>query len=207
MQLYNQTTKYTCAAAGLAMVINHYRPKFLLNIDNEFDIWQKTAALPARGSSIFALASYANTQKVPVKVMITKRQQKYPQETRWYDKKEIHIANFSSDLYYRRAKEVGIDIIEGEVRLLDVKKLLKAGHILMVRLFVGVLRGTKANRKIPHFMVLYKHEKGKYHIMDPKRGELKVTEKILRESFEGLEEIKRDSRMLVFGKSKKLMTK
>ncbi len=136
--------------------------------------------------------------------MIGKRQQKYPLEgIRWYDKKELHIANFSSDLYFRRAKNMDIEIVEGDFKLSNVKKLLKQGQVLMVRLLVGVVRETKTNRKIPHFMVIYKYEKGKYYIMDPRRGELKVTEKILREAFDGLKNINRDPRMIIFGKSKK----
>ncbi|HII72352.1 TPA: ribosomal-protein-alanine acetyltransferase, partial [Candidatus Woesearchaeota archaeon] len=59
MQPYTQSTKFTCASAGLAMIINHFNPAYKLVQENEFDIWQRSVALPLRGSSLFGLALYA----------------------------------------------------------------------------------------------------------------------------------------------------
>ncbi len=200
MQLYNQTTKYTCAAASLAMIINHYKPGFRLNIDNEFDIWQKTAALPTRGSSIYALAIYAHERGVPLKVFVGKHEYKFPgYKFKAYKKKEIDVANFSSEMFYHKAKKLGIDIDEREFSIEDVKRSLKKGKIILLRLIIGVVRKSKANRRNPHYMLVYRYEKGNFLIMDPKNGPLNVDEKIVEEAFNKVTDIKRDNRMIVFG--------
>ena len=200
MQLYNQTTKYTCAAASLAMVINHFKPDFRLNINNEFDIWQKTVALPTRGSSIYALAAYAHKQGVPVRVIVGMHNYKFPgYKFKAYKKKEIDIANFSSELFYTKAKKLGINIEEREFTIEEVKRTLEQGKILLLRLIIGVIRGSKANRRNPHYLLIYKYEHGRFLIMDPKKGPLNVEETIVKEAFDKVTDIKRDHRMIIFG--------
>ena len=200
MQLYRQTTKYTCAAASLAMVINHFEPDFLLNIDNEFDIWQKTACLPAKGSSIYALAIYAHRFRIPLKVIVGKHEYKFPgYEAKAYKKKEMDIANFSSELFFTRAKKMGIKIEEREFTFEEVKEQLKDGKILLLRLIIGIVRGSKANRRNPHYMLVQSYEDSKFMIMDPRMGPLKVEEKTVKEAFDRINDIKRDHRMIVFG--------
>ena len=200
MQLYNQTTKYTCAASSLAMVINHFKPEFKLNIANEFDIWQKTAALPARGSSIYALATYAHKLGVPLKVVVGKREYKFPgYKFKAYKKKEIDIANVSSELFYTNAKKLGIDVDEREFTFEEVKKRLKEGKILLLRLIIGVIRRSKENKRNPHYMLVYKYENGTFLIMDPKKGRLKIDENIVEQAFDKVTDIRRDHRMIIFG--------
>ena len=200
MQLYNQTTKYTCAAASLAMVIHHFRPEFKLNIENEFDIWQETAALPTRGSSIYALASYAHRFGIPLKVVVGEHEYKFPgYKFKAYKKKEIDIANFSSELFYRKAKELGIAIEEREFTINEVKKEILSGKILLLRLIIGVLRGSKTNRRNPHYLVVHGYEDKMFKIMDPRRGPLRIAEKIVKEAFDKVIDIDRDHRMIIFG--------
>ncbi|MBW2968400.1 peptidase C39 family protein, partial [Candidatus Woesearchaeota archaeon] len=151
MKPYIQTTKYTCASASLAMIINHFRDSFLLNAENEFDIWQKTATLPTRGSSIYGLASYAHGQGIPLKVVVGTHEYKFPgYKFKSYKKQEILIANFSSELFYKKAKESDIRIEERSFSLDEVKDELKAGKVLLLRLVIGIIRTTKLNRRNPH---------------------------------------------------------
>ena len=200
MKLYRQTTKYTCAAASLAMVINHFKPEFKLNMDNEFDIWQKTVALPTRGSSIYALATYAYELGVPLKVVVGKQEYKFPgYKFKAYKKKEIDIANFSSELFYNKAKKSGIDIDEREFTIEEVKKSLKQGKLLLLRLIIGVIRGSKENRRNPHYMLVYKYAQKKFLIMDPKHGSLSIDENIVKDAFDKVIDIRRDHRMIIFG--------
>ena len=200
MQLYNQTTKYTCAAASLAMVINHFKPEFNLNIANEFDLWQNTAALPTRGSSIYAWALYAKQKGVPLQVVVGKREYKFPgYKFKAYKKKEIDIANVSSELFYRKAKEQGINIDEREFNISEVKRLLVDGKILLLRLIIGVIRRSKENKRNPHYMLVYKYENGNFLIMDPKKGRLKIDENIVEQAFDKVTDIRRDHRMIIFG--------
>ncbi|MBU2561092.1 MAG: peptidase C39 family protein [Nanoarchaeota archaeon] len=200
MQLYKQTTKYTCAASSLAMVINHFKPGFLLNIDNEFDIWHKTAALPTRGSSIYALAIYAHQKGVPLKVVVGEHDYKFPgYKFKSYKKKEIEIADFSSQLFYKHAKDLGIVIEEKEFTLDDVKAALKEGKIVLLRLIAGIVRDTKENKRNSHYIPVYDYKDGVFKIMDPKKGSLEVGEATVQEAFEKVSEVKRDHRMIVFG--------
>ncbi len=200
MRLYKQTTKYTCAAASLAMIINHFKEDFLLNIDSEFDIWHKTATLPTKGSSIYALALYAHRQGVPLKVVVGEHEYKFPgYKFKAYKKKEIEIANFSSQRFYNKAKEEGVDIEERDIRLAEVKRLLEQGKVLMLRLIVGIVRGTKENRRNPHYLPVYSYREGKFMVMDPRKGPLEIDESTMKEAFDKVADVRRDHRMIVFG--------
>jgi ABC-type bacteriocin/lantibiotic exporter with double-glycine peptidase domain len=200
MQPYKQTTKYTCAPASLAMIINHFKQDFLLNIENEFDIWQKSATLPTKGSSLYALAIYAHQQGIPLSMVVGEHEYKFPgYKFKAYKKKEIEIANFSSQLFYKKAKELDIDIEERRFTLDEVKKRLREGKVLLLRLIIGVIRDSKDNKRNPHYLPVYGYKDDKFLIMDPKKGPLEVDEQIVKEAFDKVEEVKRDHRMIVFG--------
>jgi ABC-type bacteriocin/lantibiotic exporter with double-glycine peptidase domain len=200
MQLYKQTTKYTCAAASLAMIINHFRPDYKLDIENEFDIWHKTATLPTRGSSIYGLAIYANEWRVPLSVIVGTHEYKFPgYKFKAYKKKEIEIANFSSERFYKKAILIGIPIEEREFTLEFVKDLLKQGKVLLLRLIVGVIRQSKENKRSSHYIPVYGYADGKFKVMDPRKGPIEVSEDVVKEAFDKVEEVKRDHRMIVFG--------
>jgi hypothetical protein len=200
MQLYKQTTRYTCAAASLAMIINHFKPDFKLNIENEFDIWHKTATLPTRGSSIYAIAIYAHEKGVPLKVLVGEHEYKFPgYKFKAYKKKEIEIANFSSELFFKRAVELGVSVEEREFTLEAVKDSLKKGKILLLRLIIGIVRGSKENKRNSHYLPVYGFKDDKFLVMDPRNGPLEVKEDVMKEAFEKVSEVKRDHRMIVFG--------
>jgi len=200
MQQYRQTTKYTCAAASLAMVINHLKPEFQLNVDNEFDIWHSSATLPTKGSSLYALALYAHEKGIPLKVVVGEHDYKFPgYKFKAYKKKEIEIAAFSSQRFYNKAKEAGIRIEERQFTLDEVKKLLSEGKVLMLRLIIGLLRDSKENKRNPHYLPVYGFKDSKFMIMDPKHGPVTVAEERVREAFDKVRDIKRDNRMIVFG--------
>jgi ABC-type bacteriocin/lantibiotic exporter with double-glycine peptidase domain len=200
MRLYKQTTKYTCAPASLAMIINHFKEDFLLNIYNEFDIWQRCATLPTKGSSLYALAIYAHEKGIPLSVVVGEHEYKFPgYKFKAYKKKEVEIASFNSQRFYNKAKELGITLEEREFHLAEVKKHLQQGKVLLLRLIIGIIRGTKDNRRNPHYIPIYGYKDGTFTIMDPKFGPKEVDEKTVEEAFEKVDEIKRDNRMIVFG--------
>ena len=180
--------------------INHFNPDFLLNIENEFDIWRKSAALPTRGSSIYGLALYANDHNIPLKIVVGEKEYKFPgYKFKSYKKKEINIAHFASELFYKRVKETDIGMEERNFDLNEVKKLLKEGKIILLRLVIGIIRNTKTNKRNPHYLPVYGFKDNKYLIMDPRRGALEIDEKTMAEAFNKVIDIKRDPRMIVFG--------
>lgn len=200
MKTYNQTTRFTCAPAALAMIVNHFKPDFLLNIENEIDIWRQTVALPIRGSSIFGLAVYAHKQGIPLKVVVGEEDYKFPRyRFKSYKKTEVHIASFISEMLQKEAKERGIEIEERSFELKEVDSLLKEGKILLLRLSAGIIRKSHKNRNSPHYFPVYEFEDGKYKIMDPRKGPLEVDKQTMNEAFDKVIEMKRDPRMIVFG--------
>ena len=163
MQPYTQSTKFTCAASSLAMIINHFKPDFLLNIENEFDIWRKSAALPTRGCSIYGLALYAQEHGIPLKIIVGEHEYKFPgYKFKSYKKKEINIAHFASELFYKKTKEKKIGIEERSFDLDEVKRLLKQGKILLLRLVIGIIRDSKTNKRNPHYLPVYGFKDNKY---------------------------------------------
>lgn len=200
MQPYKQTTLYTFAAASLASTINHFKPDFLLNVENEFDIWHKTATLPTRGSSIYALAIYAFEKGIPVRVVVGEHEYKFPgYKFRAYKKKEIEIANFSSQLFYTKAKSLGISVEERQFDLNEVKELIKDNKVVMLRLIIGIVRGSDKNKRNPHYLPVYGYEDGCFLLLDSHRGPLRVKESVVQEAFEKVDDVDRDNRMIIFG--------
>jgi hypothetical protein len=199
MQPYKQTTRYTCAAASLAMIINHFKPAFALNRENEFGIWHRTAALPTKGACIYALAIYAHEQGLSPKVIVGNHNYKFPgYRFKAYKKKEIDVARISSKMFYNKAKALGIPVEEKEFTLDHVKRLLGKGNILLLRLVIGIIRGSKDNRRSSHYLAITGYYNRKFTIIDPRKGIINVTEDIVKEAFDKVAEVKRDHRMIIF---------
>jgi len=76
---------------------------------------------------------------------------------------------------------------------------LSEGKVLLLRLIVGLVRGTKENKRNSHYLPVYAYEDGKFKIMDPRHGLLEIEEAVVKEAFEKVTEVKRDHRMIVFG--------
>ena len=200
MQPYKQTTRYTCAAAALASAINHLNKDFLLNVENEFDIWHRTATLPTRGSSIYALAIYAYEKGIPVKVVVGEHEYKFPgYKFKAYKKKEIEIANFSSQMFYIKAKNMGISVEERSFDLEEIKEILKENKVVLLRLIVGIVRGSDKNKRNPHYLPIFSYENNTFSLSDPQRGLLKIKEEVIKEAFEKVDDINRDNRMIILG--------
>ena len=200
MQHYKQSTKYTCAAASLAMIINHFNPKFLLNQENEFDIWQRSAALPLRGSSLFGLALYAHEQNIPCKVIVGEKKFKFPgYRFKAYKKKEVEVAQTSSQLFLQKLKRSKVNIEERVFGLKEVQTLLKDKKILLMRVIIGILRESSENKRTSHYIPITGYNAGHYEIIDPQHGKRLVPKAIFEESFNKIKEVKRDNRMIVLG--------
>ncbi|MFH1064697.1 MAG: peptidase C39 family protein, partial [Candidatus Woesearchaeota archaeon] len=156
--------------------------------------------LPTRGSSIYALATYAHEQGVPLKMVVAEPEYKFPgYKFKAYKKTEIELADRISTMFYTKAKEAGITIDENDFTLDSVKRLLTEGKVLLLRLIIGIVRGTKENKRNPHYLPVYGYSGGKFLIMDPRKGPMKVDEAVVEEAFDKVTEVKRDHRMIVFG--------
>ncbi len=200
MKPYKQTTKFTCAAAGLAMIINHFNPAFKLDQENEFDIWQRSAALPLRGSSIFGLALYAHEEGIPLKVIVGEPRFKFPgYRFKAYKKKEVELATLSSDFFLKKLKRAKVSVEKRDFDLKEVKQHLKQGKILLLRLIVGVIRRSKDNKRTSHYIPVVAFNNKQFELFDPQNGRLIVQEKIFKEAFEKVKDVKRDNRMILFG--------
>lgn len=200
MELYQQTTPYTCAAASLMMALQHFKSTFPLTRENEFEVWHQSATLPTRGSSIYGLALVAYREGVPVCIYAEEPEYKFPgYRFKAYKKKEIEVADFSSRLLYEKAKKNGIPIAENDFTINDVNKFLAQKKVVLLRVIIGVLRATKVNKRNPHYIPIFSYENSQYTIMDPQYGKRFVSEEKLKEAFAAVKDCKRDHRMLVIG--------
>jgi len=199
MKSYVQTTEYTTAPCSLMAVINHFNPDFSMCRENEFIIWRSTANLPVRASSIYGLALYAKQQGLNPRIVLGEKEYDYPDyRFKGYTKKEVDEAKFSSRLYHKKAREQGITIHEREFDFKEVKKLVEQKKILLLRINEGALRESGSTSK---YVVVYHYNPSlnEYSVLDPKQGNTKVSEELLREAFETLEtKKKRDHRMIIF---------
>jgi len=202
MQDYKQTTRFTCAASSLMMILNHFKEDYPLSREREMLVWQNTVALPTRGSNVFALAIFGHKEGIATKVIVEEPEYKFPAyRFKGYKKAEVELATFVSSMFKDRAKRMGIDVEERDFTIKEVKDLLvKDKKTLLLRLAVGVLRGSKLNKNVSHYLPLYDYEGGKFLIMDPQRGMLRISEEELKGAFEAVKsKCKKDHRMIVFG--------
>lgn len=200
MQHYKQSTRFTCAASGLAMVINHFRPDFRLDQESEFDIWQRSVTLPLRGSSLFGLALYAHEQGIPCKVVCGEPKFKFPgYRFKAYKKVDIDLAALSTDLFLKKLKRAKVPVEKRDFDIAEVKDLLKGGKVLLLRLIIGIIRNSPENKRTSHYVPVVSYSKKSFEIFDPKFGRKLVDEKVFKESFEKVKDVKRDHRMIVFG--------
>lgn len=197
MEVYKQTTKYTAASSSLLMILNHYN-KLELSKENEYKIWQNSAQLPTRSSSIFGLAVIASNMEVKLKVIVGNTKFEYPNyRFKGYKLKEIEDAKFTSEIFLKKAKEKKIIIEEKDFGIGEVKKYLRTGKTLMVRINVGILREQKATC---NYIVVYGYSDEKFLIIDPKKGKMIAHEEDFQEALETVAtKGKRDKRMIVFG--------
>ncbi len=179
---YLQTTSFTTGASSLLAILHHLKPEIALTRENEFDIWKKTATLPTRGSSIYALAAYAQRCGLKPLVIVEKKEYDFPDYRFYrYTKEDIDNAGFSSNLYLGEAQEQHVDIQEKDVSFRDIKNELKK-NILLLRLNAKPLRNEKRNTS--NYLVLYGYSEGSFHLIDPQQGIISATEQTLKEAFE-----------------------
>ncbi|PIN73404.1 hypothetical protein COV20_04210 [Candidatus Woesearchaeota archaeon CG10_big_fil_rev_8_21_14_0_10_45_16] len=198
MEPHFQSTPFTTAASSLLAVLHHFKPEIALSRENEFDIWQKTATLPTRASSIYALATYAAARGIKPKVVVEKKEYDFPDYRFYrYTKKDIEHAAFTSNLHLQAAERDCVEIVEEEITFKRIKKELGDGKILIARLNTKPFRNDKRNTS--NFLVLHGFSEGYFHIIDPAFRAYSIPEKILEDSFESLETRKfRDHRVLIF---------
>ncbi len=198
MELYKQTTDYTCAACSLMMAINHFKPEFKLNRENEFKIWRETANLPTRASSIYGMACFAKKQGIDIKIILEEREYDYPDyRFKGYTKKEIDDAKYMSKQFAKEANTLNIPIDEREIKITEVKELLDSGKIILLRVNAGTLRDTRSTSK---YLPFYKTKNSELiTVLDPIKGEILIDQKTLEESFKTLQtKKKRDHRIIIF---------
>ena len=199
MELYKQTTDYTCAVCSLMMVINHFDPSFKLSRENEFKIWRETVNLPTRAPSIYAMASFAKREGLDVRIVLEEKEYDYPDyRFKGYTKKEIDDAKYMSRISAKEIFNLEISLEEREITIQEILDLLNSGKILILRVNAGALRDTRSTSK---YLPFFKREGSQLiTVLDPVKGELLIDNKALEESFETLQtKKKRDHRVLIFG--------
>jgi len=199
MKEYLRTTPFTTAASSLMAVINHFNPEFKLTRENEFLIWLNSATLPVRASSIYGLAIFAKKQGLNPMIILEDKDYDYPDyRFKGYTKKEVENAKFTSQLYYKEAKQLKIPIEERDFEFKEAKELVKKGKVIILRINEGALRERKSTSK--YIVVFgYDKEKKEFSVMDAKQGIVKVKDELLKEAFETLAtKKKRNHEMMVF---------
>ena len=198
MQTHNQTTPFTTAASSLLTILATLDSRIKATKEKEFEIWRKTVNLPTRGSSIFALATYAKEQGLNLQVIVEKKEYNFPDYRFYrYKKEEIEEAKFSSKQHLKEAERQGVKIEEKTINLVNIKSKLNQNKILLLRVNTKPIRNEKRNTS--NFIVVFGHSNHYYHIFDPALGGISVPEKLMEEAFYTLETKKfRDHRMIEF---------
>ncbi|MCC7574890.1 peptidase C39 family protein [Candidatus Woesearchaeota archaeon] len=198
MELYKQTTDYTCAACSLMMILNHFNPDFKLNRENEFKVWRETVNLPTRAPSIYGMACFAKKLGLDVRIILEEREYDYPDyRFKGYTKKEIDDAKYMSRIFAKELFSLEISLEERELKLEEILAFLNNGKILLLRVNAGSLRDTRSTSK---YLPFFKRQGSELiTVLDPMKGEILIDQKALEESFDTLQtKKKRDHRVLIF---------
>ncbi len=198
MKPYFQTTPFTTAASSLLIILNHLKPEFELNKENEFEIWIKTAILPTRASSIFALADYAKRLGLSPKVMVEKEGYDFPDYRFYrYTKEDIDNAAYCAKMHLEKAKNNNVNIIIGDITLNDVKNELENKKLILLRINSKPIRNEKRNTS--NYIVVKSYKNQCFDIVDPHFGAFSIPEELMEQAFLTLETKKyRDHRMIIF---------
>jgi hypothetical protein len=197
MQPYKQSNEYTGGAAALLMALNHYDPKVELTKEAEYEIWRRSAALPVRAPDIYGLALVAHEHRRRVKVVVGEIKYQYPNyRFQGYKLTEIEEASYMSELFYKRLKRAGVEVVRKDFGLDQVRDLVRGDKVVILRLNAGVLRNSKASSS---FFPIFKYGDKKYLLVDPQDGQKKlVYEDKMKEAFDTVrEKCHRDNRMLI----------
>jgi hypothetical protein len=199
---YLQTTKFTTAASALLSILHNVNNTVLLNKVEELNIWHETVNLPTRGSSIYALASYAHKKGLNPIVVVEEIEFNFPDYRFYrYTKEEVDLAAISEKRHLNKAKKENIKIEKREIKLKEIKKEIIDNKILLLRINTKPIRGDKRNTS--NFIVVYDYKNSHFQIIDPKWGAFSISEEKMSEAFETLETKKhRDHRMIIFEKDK-----
>ena len=199
MLFYKQTTKYTNAACALMLAMNHFKKDFPINKEMEYRIWRQTVILPTRASCIYSLAMLAKNNGIKVRVGVGDPEYRFPvSRFKIFSKKEIYESKFSSNIFYREAKEAGIKIEERDFTLNEVKENLIKNKVLLLRINMGPLIKT---RSVPDYALIYGYGNEIFLWNNCHIGDIvRIKEKEMKECFETVKtKCKRDNRMLILG--------
>ena len=193
---YTQSTPFTTAAASLLNILHHFK-QLPLTKENEFDIWHKTALLPTRASSVYALATFAKQKGLNPKVIVENLNYTFPDYRFYrYKKEDIQQAAFSAKIHHETAKTNNIPIENRKITIEEIQTLAK-DNILLLRLNMKPIRQNKRNTS--NYIIVHGFKDNHFHIIDPAFGSLSIPTQTLQEAFTTLETKKfRDHRMIIF---------
>jgi hypothetical protein len=196
MQPYFQSTPFTTAASSLLTILHHLagtpRTK-----EQEFKIWKHSANLPTRGSSIYALASYAQQQGLNPKVIVESKAYSFPDYRFYrYKKEDVEHAAYSDNLHFQHAQKSNVQIEERPLSFAQIKQLAKK-NILLLRVNAKPIRQEKRNSS--QYIVVHGYENGYFHVIDPAHAAFSLPESVMQEACTSLGSKKyRDQRAIIF---------
>ena len=198
MKPYFKTTTFTTAASALLTILNNLNSEIEATQNKEFEIWQKSATLPTRASSIFALAAYAKKCGLNPTVLVEEKEFSFPDYRFYrYTKEDIDHAKFSEKLFLNQAEENGVEIKESKITLEMVKKHIQDNKTILLRLNTKPIRNEKRNTS--NYIIVHGFSAGYFHIIDTAFSALSIPEEVMQEAFHSLETKKyRDHRMIIF---------
>ena len=197
MQPFKQSNKYTCGAAGLLVLLNHFNSRFRLTKPNEFEIWHRSALLPLKINDIFALASIAKKNSLQPRVFVGKLEYEVPgYRFKGYTLDDVKDAQYLSWLFYQKARKLNVEVQVHDFDLAFARSFLFKGNALLLRLNSTLLHDMENTSCL---VPVFGYSNNKYLLVDTIKGEKRlVADKEMEEAFSTLKiKCKEDPRMIV----------
>jgi len=136
-------TRFTCGPVSLMEVLRLFFPERPLDPSEEFRLWQRSATLPIRGSSIYALATVAAETGLDVNVYTEELGYRFPKHLDFgYSLEEVQWATETTARFMSDARAAGVILTEEPLTPERVVDILATAPVSMVRIDSSILHDT-----------------------------------------------------------------
>src|SRR3989338_4064686 len=198
MQPFKQSNTHTSGAAALLVMLNHFLGRFRLTKANEYEIWHRSALLPLKNCSVYALASLAKQNGLLPRVIVGKLEFSDPAyRFKGYTLQDVQEAAFMSKLFFYKAKKQGIDIKIEVFTLEKVKEFLTKAKPVILQVNAASLGLKETSIEL---VPLFGYSNNKFLMIDTFSGtKCLVPEEQMAEAFQTtISKCKQDPKMIVF---------
>lgn len=189
MKHYKQTTNYTCGPSCVLTILNHYWPKkFLLNKENEYEIWLQTVNPLIRGCPAFALAKILQDYGLITRVIYRKEFSSMNYIKRYIKPIDFKVYRILNLLRKKQALKSGVKYEKRKIKFDEIKKWLKLNDFIILLVEPKTINKNLKRRGL-HWILITDYKNGKFLIYDSLSRKKWLSEELLKLAFDNVRKL------------------